>query len=634
MNKLVVGLVVGAWCFAMQAVPTTFYVAPDGADDSDCTSWETAGSLSNAIAKVKAWADSWVDWNWNLVNKATSWDNPNRVVLRRGTYDLSSFSGGSFADLNGNNYSYLVIESEDNDPAGTLLVGGGTNANARCFRMADNVQQRLVGLCITNWGHDWVASPSVQGAGVYGGGSVIVSNCIVTCCQSGIGGGIAGWSNYGPGPSVYDSIVSQCYAKEGGGIFASGRIVRSVICHNSSPKGSAIGGRNTTTSVFDSQIVSNTGSFASCHTYTVNCSNCVFAANQGGVFNITQTGREPTITDCRFIDNYRNGGGVVFYAGVGSAIQCKGCMFKDNVSNSSGGGIICGSTNFDQSSVFTNCVFDGNVVSNSASCGSACILGAGKGTTKVKCYDCVFRNNKVTRPTSKWEQDYGAVVRSTVLYNCVFSNNWCYSVGAVGNSILTRCTLVGNGADYCAAADSCTMTNCLIVANTCPTKKTVYTDNQKQFGTLRACTLVNCTVADNSNHVEGVIGALSSSCAARNCIFVNNVPLDIGALQADYIEANYTFYNCAYGTKHDKSVTAKRIKGENLWQTNETNKMRFDAANPWHLKRRSFGIDIGCDVGWTADDVDLSGAPRLNGIVDLGCYEYWPKLSGLMLLLR
>ena len=62
--------------------------------------------------------------------------------------------------------------------------------------------------------------------------------------------------------------------------------------------------------------------------------------------------------------------------------------------------------------------------------------------------------------------------------------------------------------------------------------------------------------------------------------------------------------------------------------------MRFDAANPWHLKRRSFGIDIGCDVGWTADDVDLSGAPRLNGIVDLGCYEYWPKLSGLMLLLR
>ena len=617
------------------AAPATFYAAPDGADDADCTSWETAGSLANAIAKVKAWADTYEGWNWNLVNKAKSWDEPNRVVLRRGTYDLSSFSGGDFANLNGNNYCYLVIESEDNDPTGTLLVGGGTDANARCFRMADSQQQRLVGLCITNWGHNWVDSPKSQGAGVYGGKSVMVSNCVVTCCQSGIGGGIAGSSSWGTGPSVYDSTVSHCYAKEGGGIYASGEIVRSVICHNSSPTGSAIGGNNGVTSVFDSQIVSNTGSYASYHHYLVNCSNCVFAANQGGVFFVSGQGKNSAIIDCSFIDNSNDNGGAVF-AGACFEIQCKGCVFKGNVAHGSGGVFSPQNTAGAQNSVFANCVFDGNMVTNSGleqyAFTSACISGAGSGTTKVKCFDCVFRNNKVTHPTSKWAADYGAVVRSAELYDCAFSNNWCYTVGAVGNSILTRCTLVGNGADYCAVANNCTMTNCLIAANTCPTK--AGEGDNMRYGTLRKCMLVNCTVADNSNHVEGVVGALSDSCTAKNCIFVNNVPFDLGSLLPDYLEGNYTLYNCVYGTKHNKSVTDARIKGENIWQTNETRRVLFDAADPWHLKRRSFGIDIGCDVGWTADDVDLAGVLRLNGIVDLGCYEFWPKRSGLILLFR
>ncbi len=40
------------------------------------------------------------------------------------------------------------------------------------------------------------------------------------------------------------------------------------------------------------------------------------------------------------------------------------------------------------------------------------------------------------------------------------------------------------------------------------------------------------------------------------------------------------------------------------------------------------------EVGFTATDTDFAGNLRLNGTVDMGCYEFWPSIKPTMIMLH
>lgn len=94
------------------------------------------------------------------------------------------------------------------------------------------------------------------------------------------------------------------------------------------------------------------------------------------------------------------------------------------------------------------------------------------------------------------------------------------------------------------------------------------------------------------------------------------------------------FSNCVYETA--SFVYNPTIQG-NLIQR----RMKFTAGEakygdlPYYTPcRGSAAFDTGLTLPWMAEAVDLAGNPRLNGTVDMGCYECWMPNTGTMLLIR
>ena len=56
--------------------------------------------------------------------------------------------------------------------------------------------------------------------------------------------------------------------------------------------------------------------------------------------------------------------------------------------------------------------------------------------------------------------------------------------------------------------------------------------------------------------------------------------------------------------------------------------------HPYALHRSSPCLNRGDNSVWTADDIDLAGNKRVNGIVDIGCYENWYVAPGLKVVIR
>ena len=60
-----------------------------------------------------------------------------------------------------------------------------------------------------------------------------------------------------------------------------------------------------------------------------------------------------------------------------------------------------------------------------------------------------------------------------------------------------------------------------------------------------------------------------------------------------------------------------------------------DPAHPYALKRRSNYVGQGKVETWMAKATDLAGNPRLrDGKVDIGCYQNWDPVPGMLLILR
>ena len=211
------------------------------------------------------------------------------------------------------------------------------------------------------------------------------------------------------------------------------------------------------------------------------------------------------------------------------------------------------------------------------------------------------------------------------------------------------------------------------------------------YGDFSNCTLANCTVISNAVCQNTPRGALKCK-FARNCYVkgmygagnlarFDNCIFDTAPYMADCSTtpaANAPIYlNCVFWDVNEfaysqggyavlsncfvKGIGAGNchINGSGTWATADTLKplledagcivypttatlanygIERDKNGYLRLKKRSSLRDIGQVPDWAKEPgcVDLDGNPRLSaaGTIDLGCYQYTAKPSGLMLLLR
>lgn len=236
--------------------------------------------------------------------------------------------------------------------------------------------------------------------------------------------------------------------------------------------------------------------------------------------------------------------------------------------------------------------------------------------------------------------------------------------GTVSNCVITGCATTGWGADaagVCIASAAGLVTHCVIsdgrvnysvggtgalgvhVANGGRLDNCLVYRNTGNWGTKGAAVLVdngavvNCTIVTNGLPVadldSGCVGLRLSSvnAFATNCVMAGNYGLLTTITtnaETSVVSTNVTtrlapFYcgakttnavNCA--TDGDAAITPSSIIG-----TAAT--FFVDAANGDYTASKDGGLyNAGADVGWTENDLDLAGKPRVaHGRIDIGCYE-------------
>lgn len=290
----------------------------------------------------------------------------------------------------------------------------------------------------------------------------------------------------------------------------------------------------------------------------------------------------------------------------GRKLEVSGCVFN----NCTGGFAITG-WKVPTAAVVSNCTFTGR----SGGCirsGQSC---------PIQVYDCTFEQCESSGPLVL---GYAAEI---ALNRCAFVANTNVTSGVS--------PLIGTLTDAWAPdVASVKMTNCLVAKN-------VVKGNQVVQGVR---TLVNCTIADNVCATTALSGSTIKQNANNtylgsvlvNCLFSGNVPTDLD------FKAGYSWYakdtvfatNCVYTSAlhEDKMEQPCEVKWLEKIKFNPTE----DRAHPWGYAllpaaKQPNLVDCGntAAAGWTADDIDLAGKPRLyrdmDGKltpVDIGCYEF------------
>ena len=145
--------------------------------------------------------------------------------------------------------------------------------------------------------------------------------------------------------------------------------------------------------------------------------------------------------------------------------------------------------------------------------------------------------------------------------------------------------------------------------------------------------LVNCTVADVST-TQSLIG--SASFVGVNTLFagnsVNGEPCDISVNSGT---ASFNLTNCLYRTASSSALSA--IRGAGNIQIPAARSYGFVGAgdeHPYSLRYSSPARDQGLSFAWAEGSTDLAGNPRVNGTIDIGCYECYLPPVGTMMIFR
>lgn len=507
------------------------------------------------------------------------------LVLMRGDYDIPAMftsptkTDGAYDYIKLTGKSGVTVRSIDNDPKGTVLYGDGTYGSEGLRLLYSKLSSSTYcGLTVSNFYGNW------GGAITFHGGET-VSNCFFRCNKSkGIGGACRNGRYV---KCMFDSNVAE--GEDGGGALAyPGKVTDSTFFFNTAKKAGAI-------------LASANMSVELCQFYT----NSATSAN-GGVFYMNKAAATVTFQSCRFEGNAGSWGGAL--AVDSGVMNTYDCWFVGNTSASGAAS---------QKGNHYNAKFIGNYSSN----GSGVVFNGGV------CSNCEFIANVVVAKSDGASIGKGGtyrncrvvgntvnqyVFRDATLYDCYIADN--VSSGWFGPNACTsyRCVFSNNTAAAYACLVNGTAYNCLYVGNK------ITSNYHASWGKL-----YNCTFANN------VGTAMSGLSECKNVLAFGNT-VDF---QQD--SAKYTY--CQYKTAKSQYAQDIVLTGVGCKQIADPKFADADDLHPYGcgLKKRSPAVGAGDPSIWTVSDVDLANQPRLTGgAVAVGCYEYVPKKSGLILLLR
>jgi len=350
--------------------------------------------------------------------------------------------------------------------------------------------------------------------------------------------------------------------------------------------------------------------------YITNCEfRCCSAAN-GGALHDSWVGLMP-VYDCKFIGNRMTGASGA-QGGAANYFNCYDCHFEDNGHADSANSSSKGGALYDGRAY--RCTFVNNRAYGNAALGTSRSSRAG-------CSDCVFSNNVGTA--------YGIANVHSVISNCLFTGNVILEGPLVYQDTSSEnCVFASNVCRFAIYAG--THRNALIAFNDCRSQ------NSASMGVIENSTAINCTIVSNvaSKYIVGGTGGgqqFVQNIKLYNCLFVGNVA---GLAQT------YGKYVALFDCVSDVAVDSETFQYDCTISPNAGKCLKWGTEPKFGLPDMPVGITrspLLCNAGtnltaeaatiWTADDVDYAGNGRLNGPVDIGCYERWPKI-GLQILVR
>lgn len=267
--------------------------------------------------------------------------------------------------------------------------------------------------------------------------------------------------------------------------------------------------------------------------------------------------------------------------------------------------------------------------------------------------DCIFSNNTVisvsgysgTISNCDFSGNYEMIADCTDVVNCRFLPNGSDMTGSTSADVTParRCRLEGctfkNFRIHWGSVviDPLGMKNCLIFGNTMWGNGWSGLWNFTSDNTAGA-EIINCTVVSNQSN-----GALSNFGTGK--IVLKNVLCDgstTGGQSVGYTDfwaadlSSVYFTNCIVKAANS-SRKAETLNGnsENMLGKAVNPKFKGGTDHPYQLKRRSPYVGAGFVETWMETATDLAGNPRLrDGKVDIGCYQNWDPVPGMLLLLK
>jgi len=650
-NPRLTGGTVDIGCYEFGA--KSFYVSPDGDDSNSGASAEAAfKTLEKGFETVNA-------------KKGTT------LNVADGTYEISETlvcRGGETNDLR------TVIVGNTGDPESVVIDAKNADGAMRLARCVT-----LAGVTISNG----VNSGSHPAAGIAFNAekrkyySIIVTNCVVTCCSNKLASGKNGAAVVLRGHNLLidSEIRNNASNGDGAGVLlvnkTSGGVPRIENCHvfgNEAARGGGIFVANSiandtgtsnleTVEIADCDIVANKASVLGagifCQTnLTVDISGCAISANEvaesgnGGGGMRCEAGAV-SMTDC-YVDANKApcGAGVDLVAKSELTFNCEDTQFlanSANAGNSAGGGArVFNYTVGTARAFFDGCKFEDNSTTVSDLGGGAgifCDMEDKNYPGYVSVSNCLFRNNRSACRGGGFANSFDEWFRGAIV-NCAFVGNTSVRQGG-GIFIREDTNTVGQ-----ANSEPATIRNCLVAFN--ETLNTDYRADSNGGGvslvTWSDIVLENCTIVSNNmrnaeqdtSDREGGSTVRSGGIHHRwngtlkNCIVAFNTvggEPELGSGPVCWTWNDNSYINCCGWPAVEK------FKTENGCIAADP-KFADAAHGDFSLMSGSKCWNAGVTESWMADAIDLAGNARLvGGVVDIGCYELQNQ-NGCMLIFK
>ena len=392
----------------------------------------------------------------------------------------------------------------------------------------------------------------------------------------------------------------------------------------------------------------NVANNAGCAVYeTAIIRDSLFENNSRGAVR----GCSQMLSNCVFRANRHNGGVGLFYYQTGAIVDC---VFSNNTTVC----VYLHGANYMPKKI-SLCRFEDNT------CGDPYVEMAGIGGTvpcRTPVTDCLFIGpNQINDFSAKisncrfirkaWSKNNHFLKNCPQVFDCEFAAEPVTSgiileadsgksVSVVSNCVLNRCSIRNiNLYNGWVCLDVPEMRNCLIEGNSFWGYS-----NVSYFGYTGGtdAEVVNCTVVSN-NGAQGFWNAGTGTVTFRNTLFFNNKIAGKSWRQRDISDAEgmgnetirmiHSFYK---SPQTFEGYGSSNKYGQWDWYPQFLiDRFPDDVhAHPYALHRKSPCIDAGDNGSYSATDLDLAGNLRVNGTVDIGCYENWDRIPGLTFILK